>query len=94
MLLRLLIEIHEHYQKPILEFWIYYKLFLKNTKNAPIADLNKMLQGKRFGYNKEVIVETKAYFENKDESYYKKSIEKLEKRSNECITLKGNYVDE
>ena len=43
------------------------------------ADLKKMLQGKRFGSNEEVIAETKAYFESKDESFYKRDIEKLEK---------------
>ena len=32
--------------------------------------------------------------ESKDQSFYKKGIEKLEKRSNECITLEGNYVDQ
>ena len=53
-----------------------------------------MLQGKRFGSNEEVIAETEAYFESKDESFYKKGIEKLEKRWNECITLEGNYIDE
>ena len=53
----------------------------------------KMLLGKRFGPNEEVVAETEAYFESKDESFYKKDIEKLEKRWNECITLKGNYVD-
>ena len=53
-----------------------------------------MLQGKRFGSNEEEIAETEAYFEIKDESFYKKSIEKLKKRWNECITLEGNYVDE
>ena len=37
------------------------------------ADLKKMLQGKRFGSNKEVIAETEAYFESKNESLYKKS---------------------
>ena len=60
------------------------------------ADLKKMLQGKRFGSSKEVIAETEAYFESKDESFYKKGIEKLEKRWNECITLEGNYkyIDE
>ena len=57
-------------------------------------DLKKMLQGKRFCSNEEVIAETEAYFESKDESFYKKGIEKLEKRWNECITLEGNYVDE
>ena len=53
-----------------------------------------MLQGKRFGSHEEVIAETEAYFESKNESFYKTGIEKLEKRSNECIMLKGNYVDE
>ena len=55
------------------------------------ADLRKMLQGKRFGSNEKVIAETEAYFGSKDESSYKKGIEKLEKRCNECITLEGNY---
>ena len=53
-----------------------------------------MLQGKKFGYNEETIAETEAYFEGKDESFYKKGIETLETRWNECITLEGNYVDE
>ena len=44
------------------------------------ADLKKMLQGKRFGSNEEVIAETEAYFEAKDKSFYKHGIEKLEKR--------------
>ena len=42
--------------------------------------LENMLQGKRFGPNKEVIADTGAYFESKDKSFYKKGIEKLEKR--------------
>ena len=57
-----------------------------------LADLKKILQGKRFGSNKEVIAETEAYFESKDESFYKIGIEKLKKHWNECITLEGNYV--
>ena len=32
-------------------------------------------------------------FESKDESFYKKVIEKLQKRWNKCITLEGYYVD-
>ena len=39
-----------------------------------------MPQGKKFGSNDEVIAETEAYFESKNESFYKKGIEKLEKR--------------
>ena len=57
------------------------------------ADLKRMLQGKRFGSNEEVISEKKAYFEVKDESFYKKDIELLEKRWNQCITLEGDYSD-
>ena len=53
------------------------------------ADLKKMLQGKRFASNEEVIAETEAFFESKDESLYKKSIGKLEKHWNECIHLLG-----
>ena len=42
------------------------------------ADLKRMLPGKRFGSNEEVIAETKTYFETKDKSFYKKGIEMLE----------------
>jgi len=38
------------------------------------ADLKKMLQGKRFGSNEEVIAATEAYFEDKDKSFYKHGI--------------------
>ena len=58
------------------------------------ADPEKMLLGKRFGSNEEVIAETETYFESKNELFYQKGVEKLEKRWNKCITLKGNYVDE
>ena len=58
------------------------------------ADLKKMLQGKGFDFNEEVIVETEAYSESKDESFHIEGIKKLEKHWNECITLEGNYVDE
>ena len=51
------------------------------------ADLKKMLEGKKFIFNEEEIAETQAYFESKDKSFYKKGIEKLEERWNECITL-------
>ena len=44
------------------------------------ADLKRMLQGKRFASNVEVVAETKAYFKAKDKSFYKKCIEMLEKR--------------
>ena len=56
------------------------------------ADLKKMLQGKRFGSNEELIAETEAYFEAKDKSFYKHGIEKLEKRWNDCIALEGDVI--
>ena len=49
------------------------------------ADLKKMLQGKRFYYNEEVITETNAYFEAKDKSFYKKGIKMFEKRWTDCV---------
>ena len=71
-----------------------YSLDLARNNYWLFADLKKMLQIKRFGSNEEVIAETEAYFESINESFYKKGIEKLEKRWNECITLEGNYFDE
>ena len=58
-----------------------------------VCKLQKNAQGKRFVSSEEVILETKAYFEAKDKSFYKKGIELLEKRWNQCITL-GDYIDE
>ena len=58
------------------------------------ADLKRMLQGKRFGSNEEVIAATEAYFEAKETAFYKHGIEKLEKRWNDCIALEGDYVDD
>ena len=57
-----------------------YSLDLDPSDYWLSTDLRQMLQGKRFGSNKEMIAETEAYFEGKDESFYKKGIENLEKR--------------
>ena len=57
------------------------------------SDLNKML-GMDECSNEEEIAETEVFFESKDKSFYQKGIETLEKHWNECIALKGNYVDE
>ena len=59
-----------------------------------VADPKRMLQGKSFGSNEEVISETEVYFETKDKSFFKKGIELLEKHWNQCITLERDYVDE
>ena len=58
------------------------------------ADLKKMLQGKRFSSDDEVIAATEAYFDAKDKSFYKKGIESLEKRWNDYVAMEGDYVDE
>ena len=58
------------------------------------ADLKKMLAGKKFRSNEEVITETEAYFEAKDKSFYKYVIEMLERRWNDCVALDEYYIDE
>ena len=57
-------------------------------------DFKRILQGKRFGSNEEVISETEVYFVAKDKSFYKKVIEFLEKCWNQCNTQERGYVDE
>ena len=58
------------------------------------ADLKKMLQGKRFSSDGEVIAATKAYCEAKDKSFYNKGIESLGNCWNDCSAMEGDYVDE
>ena len=58
------------------------------------ADLKKMLQGKRFYSNEEVITKTNAYFEAKDKSFYTNGIEILEKRWTDYVAFEGDYVNE
>ena len=57
------------------------------------SELKKVLRGNRFGSSEEVINEAEAYFEGKYNSFYKDSIENLEKRWNEFIATKGDYID-
>ena len=64
-----------------------YSLDLAPSNYWLFADLKRMLQGKRFGSNEEVISEIEVYFDAKDKSFYKKGIELLKKRWNQCITL-------
>ena len=58
-----------------------------------LSDLKRMLAGKRFIAEKEAIDETEVYFEAKDKTYYKNSIEKLYGSYNRCIALEGNYIE-
>ena len=57
------------------------------------ADLKRMLAGKKFSTDEEVIAETEAYFEDKEKSYYKNGIGKLYDCHNRCIALEGNYIE-
>jgi [histone H3]-lysine36 N-dimethyltransferase SETMAR len=56
---------------------------------ALFADLKRMLVGKKFIPNEEVIAETEACFETKSKSYYKNGIEKLYDCYNHCVSLEG-----
>jgi [histone H3]-lysine36 N-dimethyltransferase SETMAR len=56
------------------------------------ADLKRMLAGKKFSTNEEVIAETDAYFEAISKSYYKNGIENLCDRYR-CIALERIYIE-
>ena len=56
-----------------------YSLDLALSDYWLFANLKRMLQGKRFGSNEEVISETETYFEAKEKLFYKKGIKLLEK---------------
>lgn len=58
------------------------------------ADLRKILAGKKFRTNDEIIREIEAYFDEKDTSFFKNGIEMLEWRWSTCIALEGEYLDE
>jgi hypothetical protein len=55
------------------------------------ADLKRMLAGKNFNTNEEVITKIEAYFEAMSKSYFKNGIEKLYDRYNRCIAHERNY---
>ena len=83
------------------EYYMHFRLLPHPPYSPDLApsdyylfvDLKRMLQGKRFDSNEEVIAATEAYFEANDKSLYKKGIEMLEKYWNECITLEEDYVE-
>ena len=70
----------------ILQIWPPSDFFL-------FSDLKRMLAGKKFCADEEVIEETEAYFEAKGKSYYKNGIEKSYDRYNSCIAREGNYIE-
>ena len=71
-------KLHElHFE---LLFHLPYSLDLTLNGYYLFTDLKRMLQGKRFGSNEEMIAGTEAYFEAKDKSFYKSGIEMLRQR--------------
>ena len=56
-------------------------------------NLKRWLCGKRFESNDEVKLETEAYFEGLEKSFYLNGIEKLKDRYTRCIELNGEYVE-
>ena len=72
----MMVKLHELHFKLIL-----YPPYSPDLTPATTGCLqtSKMLQGKIFGSNEEVISETETYFEAKDKSFYKKGIKLLEK---------------
>ncbi|KAK1129625.1 hypothetical protein K0M31_019340 [Melipona bicolor] len=76
-------------------------IFIHRTLQiCPPATTGFLLTSKRcsrernLAQTKEVDAETETYFESKDKSFYKKGMEKLEERWNECITFEEEYVNE
>ena len=70
-----------------------YSQHLTSSDYWRFVDPKKMLNGKCFGSNEEVISDTEAYFEAKNKSFYKKGIELLKKHWYQYIILEGN-IDE
>jgi [histone H3]-lysine36 N-dimethyltransferase SETMAR len=68
-----------------------YSLDLVPSDLFLFADLKRMLAGKKFSTNQEVITATEAYFEAMLKSYYKNGIEKLYDRYNHCI--ERNHIE-
>ena len=69
-----------------------YTLYLGSSDDCLCAELRRILQGKRFGSNEEVISETEAYFVANDKSFYKKGIELFKKRWNQWMTLEETIL--
>ena len=66
---------------PILKIWPPSNYWL-------FTDLKRMLLGKRFDFNKEIISEIEVYFETKDKLFYKKDIELYHPRRRICWRIK------
>lgn len=54
--------------------------------------LKKLLAGRKFESNEQVIAATKIYFANLKKTYFSDELKKVERRLVKYIELKGNYV--
>lgn len=64
---------------------------LASSKFFLSLDLKRMLTGKKFTDNEEIIAEKGAYFEIKDKSYHKHFTDELKDHRNRWISFDGNY---
>ena len=83
-------KIHELHPELLLN----YSPDLVSSEYWLFSELKRMNQGKTFVSNEDVTLETEAYFETKDKSFYEKGIGLLEKRWNQYIPQERDYVDE
>lgn len=58
------------------------------------AALKRFLQSKKFESRDQAIAEVEAFFDGLDDSFYRQGIEMLEKRWNDCIARRGDYIEE
>ena len=76
-----------------------YSLDLVPSDYWLFAHLKRVLPGKRFGSNEEVISETESYFEAKNKSFYKKGIKVawysrgVEDIKRQCISILGPKIN-
>ena len=56
-------------------------------------NMKTQLAGKNFNSNEEIIVETEAYFNEFNKSYFLEGVKKWSGRREKCIALKGDYVE-
>lgn len=58
----------------------YFRIQIWPQRLLAVRRSQRMLRGKRFCSDEDIIAETDAHFEGKEKSFYKAGIEKLEKR--------------
>ena len=55
--------------------------------------LKKELRGKRFKEGDDLKLATEQWLESREENFYLKGIQELEKRWNKCINVDGDYIE-